>query len=165
MISNAGRGDHGVDEDIQGASTVTGHAEIDDAGLHLPVLAGADTDQARLAVLEGLFGSIEHRWLRATAADPADQFAVGGDQGLGPRLGGGGRFTTHHGRQHKGRTAGLEFLRLVQHRIAVQHPSSSRFRQSSVSTGSRACRLCRLCAGANRSSCGSAACMPWVLGS
>ncbi len=108
-------GDDGIEKDIQGASTVTGHTKVDDARFHLPALARADADQARLAILEDLFGRIQHRGLCTATPDPADQIAFRSDQGLGARLGRRGRFRPHHRGQHEGGAIRLELLCLVQY--------------------------------------------------
>ena len=68
--------------DLQGAAGVAGHDVVDDPVTAAAVrwLVPAEAKQARLAVGERAEGLLDHDGLRAAAADPALDHAVGMDE-------------------------------------------------------------------------------------
>ena len=106
---------HGVREaglhvDLQRAAAVARHRVLD----HARRAAGTarafadEPDQSRPAVLDGRQGFTDDDRLRARAADPAGDRAVGAHERLGPRLGGRRRLAPDHRRQRERLAAALE---------------------------------------------------------
>src|SRR3990167_3579566 len=88
-----GGGQHGVDEELQCAARMAGHAELQHVAQRaLGGLVGrGDADALWLAAGQRLAHGFHHGGLGAAAADPAVDLAVGGDERLVAGLGWSGR--------------------------------------------------------------------------
>ena len=108
-----GRRQHGLHGDLQRAAGVAGHDDLHDtvpaAGVGGRILR--DAQQARLAVGQGSQRLADDDRLRATAADPALDAAVGVDDAVRPRPGRGGPPHGHDRGHDEGPPRGRELRR------------------------------------------------------
>ena len=98
----------GLDEDVEGAAARAGEIKWSarPSGGTPWGLGRHDLDQAWRPLSEGAQGLPPDQRLRAAAADPAAQPAVGRDHRLVAWLGGRGRLAPDHRGQHAGRAGG-----------------------------------------------------------
>ena len=105
-----GPGQARLQVDGQGSLAAARHGDEDGAlqsDVHVRRV-GSQEHQAGLAVVQGLQGLAGDDGLGAASADPAVEAAVRADDGLGPRLGRGGRLAGDDGGQDEGLAVGLQ---------------------------------------------------------
>ena len=106
-----------LDEDVQRAAARAGRRDHELAALSRLLDLGRrhDPHQLRHALGQGSQRLAADDRLRAAAADPAAQAAVGRDDRLVPRPRGGGRLAAHHSRQHARRAVGRVLAEQLQY--------------------------------------------------
>src|SRR3990172_96598 len=101
------------------------HAELDDARLRLIRAFRTDTNQTRLPFLQRLSHRLQHRRLRAAAADPTFDGAVGMYDRLRARLRRGRRFAAHYRHDGKRFASRFQLAGAIQNRVTVDHQYAS----------------------------------------